>query len=161
MLCSAPLAAGPIGTAGNGVEQWRSGLAQHCSEPPAADPARTAGHGVGHCCSCPVQCNSASSTAGLSREATVSSSGQQELCTRANTSSRYPYWNFPAETSLFPRVCKTHQFTLPIRQFSNWSDLLYVPMLGVFRSYERSLIRSFGSPGLRFDLHKMRQNFPG
>ena len=41
---------------------------------------------------------------------------------------------FPAETFLFFSVCKTHWFTLPIRQFSNRSDV------------------RFGSRELRFDL---------
>ena len=36
------------------------------------------------------------------------------------------------------------------------SDLRYVPMLGMFLSYECSLLRSFGSPGLRGDLPKKK-----
>ena len=49
------------------------------------------------------------------------------------------------------------------------SDLRYVPMLGTFLSYERSLIRTFSNPGLRGDLpikkvkifQGIRQDFPG
>jgi hypothetical protein len=46
----------------------------------------------------------------------------------------------------------------------------YVPLLGIFLSYERSLLRSFGSPQLCFDLltkcvkflqGKRNHNFPG
>ena len=42
---------------------------------------------------------------------------------------------------------KPHRFVAPIRQFSIRSDLWYVPILGTFLSYERSLLRSFGGPG--------------
>ena len=49
--------------------------------------------------------------------------------------SIYPYQNFPAEKQYFSRVCKTHWFAPPIRQYSNQSDLLDVPMLGTFLSY--------------------------
>ena len=61
----------------------------------------------------------------------------------------YPYRFFPVETSLFSSSPNSHRFELPIRQFSNRSDLQYVPTLGTFLSYERSLLRSFGSPQLR------------
>ena len=72
------------------------------------------------------------------------------------------------ETSLFFSGQNSHRFELPIRQFSNRSDLQYVPILGTFLSYERSLIRSFGSPQLRRTWSKKnvrifqpkRQTFP-
>ena len=76
-------------------------------------------------------------------------------------SDKYPYRIFPAEKPNFSRVYKTHRFTPPIRQFSNRSDLPYGPMLDTLLSYERSLLRSFGSPGLRFDLPKKLQIFSG
>ena len=48
----------------------------------------------------------------------------------------------------------------PTIQF--WSDLWNVPMLGTLLSYERFLLRSFGSPWLRFDLLKqMSKLFQG
>ena len=64
------------------------------------------------------------------------------------------------ETSLFSSSHKSHRFEPPIRQFSNRSDLQYVPTLGTFLSYERSLLRSFGSPQLRSTCQKKRQHFP-
>ena len=75
---------------------------------------------------------------------------------------------FPAETSRFSSSPNSHRFEPPIRQFSNRSDLLYVPTLGTFLSYERSLLRSFGSPQLRCSCPKKnvkifqpkRQTFP-
>ena len=63
------------------------------------------------------------------------------------------------ETSLFSSSQNSHRFALPIRQFSNRSDLLYVPTLGTFVSYERSLLRSFGSPQLRGTCHKKTSEF--
>ena len=74
--------------------------------------------------------------------------------------ARYPYRFFPVETSLFSSSPNSHRFDLPIRQFSFRSDLQYVPTLGTFLSYERSLLRSFGSPQLRRTWSKKRQNFP-
>ena len=75
-------------------------------------------------------------------------------------SSAYLYRFFPVETSLFSSSQNSHRFEPPIRQFSSRSDLLYVPTLGTFLSYERSLLRSFGSPQLRRTWSKKRQNFP-
>ena len=63
------------------------------------------------------------------------------------------------ETSLFSSGQNSHRFALPIRQFSNRSDLLYVPTLGTFLSYERSLLRSFGSPQLRRTWSKKTSKF--
>ena len=63
------------------------------------------------------------------------------------------------ETSLFSSSPNSHRFEPPIRQFSNRSDLLYVPTLGTFLSYERSLLRSFGSPQLRGTCHKKTSKF--
>ena len=68
--------------------------------------------------------------------------------------SLYPCRHFLAEKQYFFRVCKTQRFAPAIRQYSNRSDLPYVPIIDTFLSYERSLLRSFGSPGLRFDLPK-------
>ncbi len=64
----------------------------------------------------------------------------------------YPYRNFPGETSPISRVWNPNRFTLPIRQFSNPLDLRYVHILGTFLSYKSSLLRSFWSPELHFDL---------
>ncbi len=36
---------------------------------------------------------------------------------------------------------------------------MYVPILGMFLSYKRSLLRSFGSPQLRVDLRQKVSNF--
>ena len=63
------------------------------------------------------------------------------------------------ETSLFSSSPNSHRFEPPIRQFSNRSDLLYVPTLGTFLSYERSLLRSFGSPQLRSTCPKKTSTF--
>ena len=64
------------------------------------------------------------------------------------------------ETSLFSSSQNSHRFEPPIRQFSNRSELQYVPTLGTFLSYERSLLRNFGSPQLRSTCPKKRQDFP-
>ncbi len=71
----------------------------------------------------------------------------------------YPYWNFPGETSLFSRVGNPTGSSPPIRQSSTRSDLRYDPILGKFLSYERSLLRSFGSPQLSDDLRQKTSNF--
>ena len=71
----------------------------------------------------------------------------------------YPYRFFPVETSLFSSSPNSHRFDLPIRQFSFRSDLQYVPTLGTFLSYERSLLRSFGSPELRRTWSKKTSKF--
>ena len=63
------------------------------------------------------------------------------------------------ETSLFSSGQNSHRFALPIRQFSNRSDLQHVPTLGTFLSYERSLLRSFGSPQLRSTCPKKTSKF--
>ena len=63
------------------------------------------------------------------------------------------------ETSLFSSSPNSHRFDLPIRQFSIRSDLQYVPTLGTFLSYERSLLRSFGSPQLRRTWSKKTSKF--
>jgi hypothetical protein len=36
------------------------------------------------------------------------------LYQKKETCNTYPYWNFPAETSLVSRGFQPHQFTLPI-----------------------------------------------
>ncbi len=74
----------------------------------------------------------------------------------------YPYLNYPGKTIQFFRVRKPpHQFKLSIRKFSNRLDLVYVPILGTFISYENSLIQSFWSQGLQFEqcltCHRMRR----
>ena len=79
------------------------------------------------------------------------------------------YWaNIHTDFKFFQR--KQHHFqrmkTPPVRTSDPIirfrSDLRYVPMLGTFLSYERSLLRRFGSPELRFDLPKKTvKTFPG
>ncbi len=49
---------------------------------------------------------------------------------------------------------ETHRFKTPSRQFSNLSDLWYLLTLDTFLSYKRSLLRTYGSAMLRFDLQK-------
>jgi hypothetical protein len=57
---------------------------------------------------------------------------------------------------------RTHQFKSPIRQFSNLSDLQYVPTLETFLSYKHSWLLSYGSSLLWFDLPKKQyENFLG
>ena len=67
---------------------------------------------------------------------------------------------FQRKSNIFPGYknppVRTSDQTIPYR-----SDLRYVPMLGMFLSYERSLLWSFGSPGLRGDLKIKVKTFPG